>query len=650
MRAQPVNLLDALEAARGCPRGITYLRSGDVTRRVSYDDLYHRAARLAGILQAKGAGARQEWVIHLTNNEAIIDAFWACQLGGMIPVPVAAGTTPAHLYKALSVFLQLENARLLTTTMQLEKLRSVAAKHDLAEVFASRVAQVVLLDQLTNADEVLPFTPGGPDNIALVQFSSGSTGNPKGVCLTQANVLANITASTERAQFNAGDVFLSWMPLTHDMGMIGFHLVPLVNQLEQIIIPTDLFVRRPSIWLQAASEHGATILSSPNFGYRHAMARSLPQDLDLSRVRLIFNGAEPISGDVVRRFMEACRPLSLPEHAMYPVYGLAEATLAVSFPDPQSAMESLWINSRGLRVGLPIEMLPSDAEGAAELICLGTPLDNTEVDILDNSGESVSEGTVGHLVIRGPSVTKRYYQNPEATRELINQAGWVQTGDLGFFQDGKLYVTGRHKDLIIANGQNLFAHDLEQVISRAVPELHEGRVAVAAAPSSQGGDRIMIFAAHRGDIASFTPLGCAITSALTEHAGIEKALAVPIKRLPKTTSGKIQRQLLIEQFLAGDFDAALAQLHSTDGLPGNPQKLPENEIEAQLLEICNSIIMDQPIDLTDNLFDAGTSSLKLAQIHERIDDRWPDKLELTDFFDYPTIVELAAFLQGQLEQ
>ena len=534
MRSEAGNLVAALEEARRCDRGITYLRSGTEARRVSYDNLYHRALRLLGVLQKSGAAVQQELIIHLTNNEAIVDAFWACQLGRIIPVPLAAGTTPAHLLKAVSVFLELKTSVILTTTSQLERLRLTAQNHGLADAFSEKMPQVLLLDQITDADDEPAAISVGPEDIALVQFSSGSTGYPKGVCLTHANILANIHASTKRARFENNDVFLSWMPLTHDMGMIGFHLVPLVNQLNQIIIPTELFVRRPTLWLQSAEQYGATILSSPNFGYRHALAREVPQDLDLSRVRLIFNGAEPISGDVARKFMEVCRPLKLSEHAMYPVYGLAEATLAVSFPRPQSAMESLFINPRRLQIGKPVEVVTSDSADAAELVCLGWPLDGTELSVLDDSGEIVGDGVVGHLVIRGPNVTSQYYQNPQATRELIKDSGWVRTGDVGFLLDHKLYVSGRDKDLIIANGQNLFAHDLERMVARAVPEVDEGRIALAAIPSSEGGDQIIVFAAHRGDIASFLShaRSRSITSALTEYAGIEKALAVPIKRIP----------------------------------------------------------------------------------------------------------------------
>lgn len=647
MRADAGNLVAALEAARRCNRGITYLRSGTEARLVSYDDLYHRARRLLGVLQKCGAAVQQELIIHLTNNEAIVDAFWACQLGRMIPVPIAAGTTPAHLFKALNVFLQLKTSILLTTTTQLERLRLTAQSHDLADAFSEKMPQVLLLDQITDADEGHPAISGGPEDIALVQFSSGSTGNPKGVCLTHSNILANIHASTNRARFETDDVFLSWMPLTHDMGMIGFHLVPLVNQLDQIIIPTELFVRRPTLWLQSAAKYGATILSSPNFGYRHALARELPQDLDLSRVRLIFNGAEPISADVARRFMEVCRPLNLSEHAMYPVYGLAEASLAVSFPRPQSAMESLLINRRRLKIGNRIEPVTSGSADAAELVCLGWPLDGTELSVIDDSGETVGDGIVGHLMIRGPNVTSQYYQNPQATRELIEESGWVRTGDVGFLLDSQLYVSGRDKDLIIANGQNLFAHDLERMVAQVVPEVDEGRIALAAIPSTEGGDQIIVFAVHRGDIDSFLTHARSITSALTEYAGIEKALAIPVKRIPKTTSGKIQRQLLAEQYRAGVFESLLAQIRVAGGEHKDSRTQAGNEIEAELLNICNSVITDHPIGLTDNLFDAGTSSLKLAQIHERIDDRWPDKLELTDFFDYPTIGELAAFLDDK---
>lgn len=648
---QATSLVDALRAARDSGRAITYLRSGDDHRRVTYAELYVRATGLLGVLQARGLSPQQELIIHLANNEAIVDAFWACQLGRIVPVPVATGTTPSHLHKTLKVFLHIKTACLLTTTVQLERLRTSADQQGLTDEFTTSLARVILLDQVTDTAESQAISMPASGDLALVQFSSGSTGNPKGVCLTQANILANIRASTRRAQFRSGDKFLSWMPLTHDMGMIGFHLLPLVNQLDQVIMPTELFVRRPSLWLEAAAEHKATVLSSPNFGYQHVLSRlRLPDNLDLSHIRLIFNGAEPISAATARKFMQACQPHNLPERAMYPVYGLAEASLAVCFPEPGAAMESLWINAKAIAVGKPVDLASPDTEGAVELVCLGSPLDDTQMTVSDDSGHPVGEGVVGHLLIRGPNVTNQYYQNPQATEELISDAGWVRTGDLGFLKNGKLFVTGRHKDLIIANGQNLFAHDLEDLLVRTIPEIQVGKIAVCAAPfSPAGGDQLLAFVVHRKDASTFLAVSRSVASTLTEYAGLDKPIVVPIHRLPKTTSGKVQRQALAHSFGNGEFDSMLKEIHDTSGAHRSPaEQRAGNEVEAKLLAICNSIMIDEPIGLTDNLFDAGTSSLKLAQIHEKIDDYWPDQLELTDFFDYPTVRDLASYLEGRL--
>ncbi|MCX7058108.1 MAG: AMP-binding protein, partial [Proteobacteria bacterium] len=233
------------------------------------------------------------------------------------------------------------------------------------------------------------------------------------------------------------------------------------NQIENYLMPTELFIRRPLLWPKFASDKRATILSSPNFGYRHFLKvlgdRSL-EGIDLSATRLIFNGAEPISVELCDEFMDRMAPYGLKRSAMFPVYGLAEATLAVTFPPPGSAYAARHFDRHRLSIGAPAGIVAAGAQDALSLMSVGRPIPGTEVRIADEAHAALPDGSVGHLLIRGGNVTHGYYQAPEINARTITADGWLDTGDLGVVVEGELYVTGRAKEIIFVNGQNYFPH------------------------------------------------------------------------------------------------------------------------------------------------------------------------------------------------
>src|SRR4029077_18257557 len=304
-------------------------------REVSFAELYERALGILYHLQRMGARRGDKLILFLGNNEQFIDVFWAAVLGGIVPVPVALGISDEHRHKLLRIARRLGKPFLYTERRSLERIGAFAGEKGEQDLYESLRARTFLIDNLDDISRAGSVQRVGADDIAFIQFSSGSTSDPKGVVLTHGNILANAYGATEAAGFTENDVSLSWMPLTHDMGLIGFHLVMFANRVHAHLMPTELFIRRPLLWLQLASRVRASILCSPNFGYKHylkVLGERAPEGLDLSAVRLIFNGAEPISVELCREFLARLAPARLAPNAMYPVYGLAEASLAVSFP------------------------------------------------------------------------------------------------------------------------------------------------------------------------------------------------------------------------------------------------------------------------------------------------------------------------------
>ena len=654
MQAKTLTELMALN--RDAPRSITYHNGENDSHAVSFAQLHDRALGILHHLQQLGATPGDTLILLLGNNEQFVDAFWGGVLGGIIPVPVAIGISDEHRHKLLRIARKLGQPFIYTDRKTLDRIGAFATQSSdptEAATFAALKARAFLVEDLH--DISVKGTPHAarPEDTAFIQFSSGSTSDPKGVVLTHANLIANIDGSTQAGGFNETDTSLSWMPLTHDMGLIGFHLVMFANRVHAHLMPTELFVRRPLLWLAIASQHKATILCSPNFGYRHylkVLGERSPGNLDLSAVRLIFNGAEPISVELCEEFLARLSALGLNRDAMFPVYGLAEASLAVSFPPVGRPYKAIQLNRHKLGIGEKAEVLAHASRDALGLVSVGKVIPLCELRIAGNDDTALEDGRIGHIHIRGGNVTAGYFEEPEANAATFTADGWLKTGDLGLILDGETYITGRAKEILFVNGQNYYPHDLESVAQRA-QGMELGKVVVAGVrPPGAETDQLVVFLLHRGDAAEFVPLAAEVTQLINEHTGLEVADVVPVKRIPKTTSGKIQRHLLEQNYIDGEFTADLAEIAQLRSAQASVATQSTDVIEARLLQICNSVLTNRPVAASDNLFEIGASSLKLIEIHEQIDKDYPGVLDLTELFDHPTIAELSTHLTRKLAE
>src|SRR5262245_30863746 len=371
-------LAELLTNNRTVKRSVTYLEGENAERVVGYGELYERALGILFHLQKLGAKPGDKLIIYLASNEQFLDAFWAGMLGGIVPVPVALGISDEHKHKLLRIAKKLGKPFIYTDKKTLDRIGAFAGgagEQSTYDALASRAFFAESISDISKAGQVHAVKP---DDMAFIQFSSGSTSEPKGVVLTHRNILVNARGAGEASHWNEGDTNLTWMPLTHDMGLIGMHIMMFAHRMNLNLMPTELFIRRPLLWMTFASRKGVTVTSSPNFGYRHYLKvlgdRSVGE-LDLSRVRLIYNGAEPISVELADEFMERMKPAKLVRTAMYPVYGLAEATLVVSFPQPPGQMyEHIAVDRHSLSVGKPPAPLPKEHVDALSLMAVGQPI------------------------------------------------------------------------------------------------------------------------------------------------------------------------------------------------------------------------------------------------------------------------------------
>ncbi|HEX4050352.1 MAG TPA: non-ribosomal peptide synthetase [Steroidobacteraceae bacterium] len=644
-----------MESQRNYAGRLTYVAGERESHTIGYAELYERALAILHHLQRLGARPGDPLILLLASNEPFIDAFWAAILGGIVPVPIAPGISDEHRHKLLRIARRLKKPFLYTEQRLLERIGSFAAEQATPEergAFQALAERAFLVDDLSELGRSGRPYRAAPGDVAFIQFSSGSTSEPKGVVLTHANLMANVRGSTEVAHFGSEDVSLSWMPLTHDMGLIGFHLVMFANRVHAHLMPTDLFVRRPLLWLQLASQVHASILCSPNFGYRHylkVLGERSPEGLDLSAVRLLFNGAEPISVELCEEFLARLAPAGLSAHSMFPVYGLAEASLAVSFPAPGAPLRVQSLHRGHLGVGERVQELPAGPREALRLASVGRAIPYCEQRIADAADAAAPDGVVGHIQIRGQNVTAGYFEDAAANADTFTSDGWLRTGDLGVVLAGELYVTGRHKEILFVHGQNYYPHDLERM-SEAVDGLTLGKVVIAGVrPLGAESDTVVAFVLHRGELADFLPLAQELSRRIAEHAGVEIDAVVPVRRIPKTTSGKVQRHLLEQEYLAGAFDAELAELAAQRRAQAtvSPTALSADAIEQRLRAICEAELEGRTLEVDESLFDLGASSLKLIAIHERIEQSWPGAIDVTEIFEHPSIRALARLIESK---
>ncbi len=520
---------------------------------ITYADLASGAARIAAGLQRAGLPEGSAVALMLPTGPEYFFGFFGILAAGGIPVPIYPPARPEQIEDHLR-----RHVRILGNAGAVF-LITVPEAHGVARLLKAQVPSLkgVLTPAAFSAEppaavQVLPSA----DAIALLQYTSGSTGEPKGVILTHADLLANIRAMGEGVLVRPDDCFVSWLPLYHDMGLIGAWLASLYYGILLVSLSPLAFLARPLRWLKAIHDHRGTLSAAPNFAYELCLKRITDEDLvglDLSSWRFAFNGAEPVSPVTLRRFAERFAPCGLSGDALAPVYGLAEAAVGLAFPP----------SGRGPRIDCIDRMRFSQSGYALAIACddpqampvvgCGYPLPGYRVRVVDGIGSALPERHEGLLQFQGPSATQGYFRNPEATARLIRD-GWHDTGDRAYLAGGEIHLTGRVKDMIIRGGRNLYPYEVEQAVGE-VPGIRKGCVAAfAAADPALGSERLVLVAETRErDSGRRAALERAVRQRATDILALppDEILLVPPRAVLKTSSGKLRRVATRDRYLAG---------------------------------------------------------------------------------------------------
>ncbi|OIR07196.1 long-chain-fatty-acid--AMP ligase FadD30 [mine drainage metagenome] len=539
--AAAMTLVEALEwhAARQ-PTRVHVLLLGEDGREdaVSYGTLLEAAQRSAAGLRRRGLQTGQTVALMLPTGRAYLECFFAVLIAGGIPVPIYPPARLAqiedHLRRHGRILANAEAALMITV----KQAKPVAAVLSLATILTP--------EELSEPGPSTAFYRARAEDIALLQYTSGSTGDPKGVVLSHANLLANIRAMGRAAGIGGQDVFVSWLPLYHDMGLIGAWLGSLYHGIPLVLMSPLSFLARPARWLTALSRHRGTVSAGPNFAFELCLKKIADEDLqgvDLSAWRLAFNGAETVSPATLEAFARRFAACGLRREAIAPVYGLAECSVGLAFPPLERGPLIDRIRREPFaREGRALPAAASESDALSIPSC-GRPLPGHEIRILDGAGLELPERRVGRLEFRGPSATSGYYRNAEATARL-KRDGWLDSGDLAYMAAGEVYIAGRVKDLIIRGGRNIYPYDLEQAVGN-LPGVRRGCVAVFAATDALGGtERLVVLAETRERALQASPeLRRRINEAAIDVIGMpaDDIVLAPPHAVLKTSSGKIRR-------------------------------------------------------------------------------------------------------------
>jgi len=540
-------LVEALAAAVDHPSGVTFVGLREEESWRSWGEVHESAARVGGALAALGVLPGDRVGIVLRTGPEFLDAFLGAWLAGAVPVPlyppVRLGRMEEYL-EGTARMLAVSGARVLLSTGAVQRLLGGAVErawpalgcHDVATLRAGGSASRV----------------GAPDPAALglVQFSSGSTVDPKPVALSHAALVAQVSALQAAVRPDARDVLVSWLPLYHDMGLIGGLLGALSYPGPLVLIAPEHFLARPALWLRAIARHRGTLSMAPSFAYAYCADRVKEADLaglSLASWRLALDGAEAVSAEAMRRFAARFAPAGFDPGALVPVYGLSEAALAVTFGRPGRALEGRRVDpARLAREGRV-------APGRREIVPVGTPVPGFEVEVRGEGGALAGEGRLGRIFARGPSIMDGYLGDPAATARALRD-GWLDTGDLGFVADGELHVHGRAKDVVIVRGANHAPEEFEAALA-GIAGLRPGCAVALGVAGEDGAEALLVLAERTRERAQGrddAALVAAARAAVLERTGVAPRIALLAPgTLPRTSSGKLRRQEALRRHLAG---------------------------------------------------------------------------------------------------
>lgn len=648
------SLIDVLEhAVLTCPeRGIFHVdRDGTGEEFQSYADLLREATQVAKVLYKRGMKPHDHLLLAVESSKNFLQLFWGCLMAGIVPVPLAHVRTP----KAASMEVQK-----IMGVWQLLQSPVVSDSHNERTFSTLKGALELQGGNLLSSEDLLSaarladtFEPDfyRPDynDLAVLQFSSGSTGMPKGARLTHRNLIANILALIDIERVDSTDTMVSWLPYFHDFGLFGCHLMPLYAGISQVKMDPFQFAQRPYLWMQKIHEHRATLASSTNTGIEHLssyyeLKKDRLPELDLSCIKSFIMGAEMVSIGSCKKLEEQLAPMGFPKQAIMPGYGLTETTLVASCTRSGDPLSSFIINREQMISEGVITYEDTHTDRTAEFACVGTPVPHCRMRIMGADGEELPANRVGVIEIQGENVVSAYQDNPAANEEAFHD-GWFSSGDMGFMDDdGRLCIVGRQKEILVIRGQNYYPADVEKIALKN--HEHKFRLAVVcgAYDATTGKEKVLLFyVKNKKELTAKNTVQTllSLTENTSDLAGFSIDHFIPMTQgdIPRTSSGKVMRQALAQSFLNGEYADKIQEIDSMiaeQAIDFDPSAMDH---EAIVRETWQEIleIETQHTNPAKSMFKLGADSIRAMRIQGRLEEVYNAKMESNFCYIYPTI-------------
>jgi acyl-CoA synthetase (AMP-forming)/AMP-acid ligase II len=551
--ARHATLTAALAVAAEGGRGIVLVRESDREEERSYRAVLGAALRRAAALRARGLERGERVMVVLETSFEFVEVFFGVMLAGGVPVPA---------YPPLAMARLEAYGELLAHVAELTRARFLVSDAATAATLGHLRARCPGLEELLAVEALdgdpARFPPREPDRgtPGFIQCTSGSTSRPKATVLLHRNLIANLEGMAEAFELSAADVLVMWLPLYHDMGLIGGLLSAVASGLKLVMMPPSLFLLDPGAWWRAVSRHRGTVTAAPNFAYGICARRLAEEELaglDLSSVRVALCGAEPIQPATVERFTATMARTGFDARAFFPAYGLAESCVGVTMSRPGQGLRLDRVSQAALADAARPRALPAIGRGSVACVCVGRAIRGTRVSVRDEAGRELAEGEVGEVCVAGLSVMDRYLDDPEATERAL-RGGVLHTGDLGYLRGGELHVIGRKKNMLIVRGKNYYAEDVEAALEEVEGVRRGNAIAYGVFDEARGCERLEIALETRlrGE-AERAALAARVEQAVADAVGLVPARVVLLApgQLPKTSSGKKRRQACREEVASG---------------------------------------------------------------------------------------------------
>lgn len=602
--------------------GMTFVNAHGEEKFNSYVNLLNNATKYLAILNEMGF--EQGDILILLINEDLEDfynIFWACILGGIIVAPInqpSFENNSATLAKLKSVWEVLNKPTIIVEEKYKKYYMELKESSDFSSMTFFSVEDLKAIKE--NINKSKPYTK--LNDIAILQFSSGSTGIPKGVQLTHKNIITNLIAIKNSFDMDNHDNVFTWLPHTHDMGLFLQYLSSVIAGANIFIFSPMTFCRSPYLFLKKVTEHHCTWFGTPNFGLDW-MIKNINEaqlkTLDFKSLKFILTGSEPISINIVNEFIKkfSCRGMTY--NKIRAAYGMAEVTVCATTEKIHKPLKIAHVNRDKLINEFVVDSVDkASGHDLARYVYVGYPIEGISVRIADENGNTLDEGIVGRVQLKGESTTIGYYNLPEINSKMFIK-GWLDTGDLGYMSQGSLVITGRIKDIIFVRGQNFFAHDLEELIFNTLPIQRGNLLVTGVYNDKKQTEELLVFIKHRTGINSFITLRQQVIDLLKIKLALEVTHVIPSKTIPKTTSGKLQRYSLQKAYLIGSYDTIINEI--SQSLQFNLKKTSKNSFTQNRLEESLrdswAIVLGIPkeeIGVDDDFLLLGGNSVKAFQM------------------------------------